>query len=118
MVGSTTAFNSLQSIPTTPVNAYKVLSPATFYTCPAGKRAIITGKAICNSLGAAANVRLNAGGLEICRWQAAGTSSVILTTGTIFSFSIQLTAGQTLDYTQSSGTNAGMDIISVVQETA
>ena len=117
MTGRTTALNTAQRINTTPINIRRVLSPYTFYTCPAGKKATVIGKAVCTGLGAAASVRLNAAAIRIVEWQAIASGDKILAVNSYFDFDIQLAAGETLDYDQSSGTNGELNVNAKVQET-
>lgn len=49
-----------------------VLQPVVYYTCPAGKIAVIKGTWLCDDTGAAATVDLNAAGLSIAEVQATG----------------------------------------------
>jgi len=46
--------------------------PITYYTCPAGKIAIIKGTWICDDTGAAATVDLVSAGISIAEVQASG----------------------------------------------
>lgn len=118
MTSKVSALNTTQKIPTQPIVIRKVLSPYTFYICPANKKAKIIGSAVCTGLGAAANVRLNAGGVKLVQWEAAGViGTTVLTVGMYFDFEVQLSAGQTLDYNQDAGTNGEMNMNATVQET-
>jgi len=49
-----------------------VLQPVTYYTCPAGKVAIIKGTWLCDDTGAAATVDLVAASVSIAEVQATG----------------------------------------------
>jgi len=113
--------NQLQKIPTITINLRKTLSGGTdgdFYTCPTGKKAIIKGTAVCSGLGAAATVNLLAAGVELCEWEATGTTGTLtLAVNVFFSFEIQLDAGDILQYTQNTGTNGEMQIAAEVLET-
>lgn len=115
--------NVAQKIPTFDLNVRKVLSGSTdgdFYTVPTGKKAIIEGSAICTGLGAAATVNLQFNGVTFHTWDAAGSTLVQQRTTIIniqIPFVVQLAAGQILRYTQSSGTNAEMNITAKIQET-
>ena len=117
MGSNITPLTQVQKIPTQPINSRVVVQPNTFYTCPAGKKAVIVGKAVCTGLGAAASVRLNAAGIRIVEWQAAGTSDKVLIINSYFSFEIQLAAGETLDSSQDAGTNGEVNVNAKVQET-
>jgi len=116
--------NQIQRIPTIALNVRKVLSGGTdgdFYTTPANKKARIKGVATCDNLGAAATVDLNVAGLSIAEWQAGGTADPFtpqnLLTGIEFPFDIQLDAGEILQYSQNSGTNAQMNVNAQILET-
>jgi len=98
-----------------------VLQPVTYYTCPAGKVAIIKGTWLCDDTGAAAVVDLNAAGVSIAEVQATGggTDPNIpqdLAEGLLFTFEVTLAATETLGVTQDSGTNANTTINAVVEE--
>jgi len=116
--------NLTQKIPEFALNVRKVLSGGTdgdFYTVPTGKKAIIKGVAVCTGLGAAATVALQFDGLTFHTWDAAsGTEpSLILTIiNIVIPFVIELEAGEVMRYTQSSGTNAEMNVNCRIQESA
>jgi len=117
--------NQLQKIPTIPLNIRKVLSGGTdgdFYTCPAGKKAIVKGIAVCTGTGAAANVSLQFVGVSIATWLA--TSGINdnklvfnMAIDVFFPYEVQLAAGEVMRYVQDSGTNAEMNINAEIQET-
>lgn len=109
MVSKTTARNSTQRISTKPLNSRKILSPATYYTCPTGSKAVISGRATCTGLGAAASVYLNGAGIIIKEFQAADVKVP-------YDFEIQLAAGETLDYSQNAGANGELNVIGKIQE--
>ena len=107
------ARNTAQKIVTLPINERKVdESPAAFYTCPANKKATLIGSCLCTGLGAASEVRLEAGGVPVLRYIAAD-----VTNNTSKPFDIQLAAGETLSKAQNSGTNGELDLNCKVQET-
>lgn len=114
--------NQLQKIPSVPINIRKVLSGGTdgdFYETPAGKKAIIKGRAICTGLGAAATVELEADGVSFQQWTAAGGTEINIDPKIInvfTDFEIQLAAGEVLRYTQNAGTNAEMNMFAEVFE--
>jgi len=108
--------NTVQTIPTTALIILRVLSPFTFYTCPTGKKAVISGRATCTSLGAASDCLLNAAGVEIAQWSGTAIGDRILEVNNYFPFDLQLDAGDTLDYSQDSGTNSQMLINVRIQE--
>lgn len=122
-MGRTTALNSLQKINTQQILRKDVSGhPVTYYTCPAGKRAVVKGKAVCGGTGAAATVDIIAKSISICEWQSAGGGTDInvpqdLAVGTEYPFELQLEAGETLESQQNSGTNADITMNAEVRET-
>ncbi len=103
------------------INVRETTSPVIFYLCPVGKTASVKGFAECDSTGAAASVRLNVAGASIATWKFSGgvTDPNVpnnLTVGTRIFFDVQLKAGETIGYTQSSGTNASFNLNATVQE--
>jgi len=128
--------NSVSTIPTVPITPRRtVVQPTTWYTCPAGKKAIVKGKVTCTNTGAGAEGRFVAGGVTMFRFGAfAGnvaqvfpddTASYTNTTPTVFNrtpldvfriFEVQLAAGETIQTTQDSGTNAEFNVFAEVQE--
>jgi len=122
LVGKRVALTSVQKIPTAAINIRRVVSPFAFYTCPAGKKAIVKGTAEVTGTGAAATVDLNAAGTSIAEWQSAGGNlnddvPQNMAIGVRFFFEIQLDAGETIDYDQNAGTNAEMNFNAEVHET-
>jgi len=122
MVGETIALNAIQKIPTVAINTRRVVSPYTFYTCPAGFKAVIKGSAVCDGNGAAVDINLWAALIKICRWTtascvASGANNKSLCLGTPFIFEIQLDAGDIVMYDQNTGTNAEIDFTATVKET-
>jgi len=118
------ARNTSQVIPDFSLNLRKVLSGGTdgdFYTVPTGKKARIIGTAVCTGLGAAVQVTLNVATVGIYFWQAAAGGGqdprvkIVNDTATI---DIMLDAGEILQYSQDSGTNAEFNIFVRIQETA
>jgi len=116
--------NIAQKIPDFSLNLRKVLSGGTdgdFYTVPTGKKAIIRGRAVCTGLGAAATVQLEVNAVSIQEWDAAsGTQSNQdpKSINVFVDFVAELDAGQVLRYTQSTGTNAEMNVFLRIQESA
>jgi len=95
--------------------------PVTYYTCPAGKIAIIQGAWLCSDTGAGGVVDLNAGGISIAEVQASGggTDPNIpqdLAEGLLFKFVANLSASETLATSQDSGTNANTLIDITIEE--
>lgn len=123
MSGLTRSYGNVSSIPTIAINVRKTLSPFVFYLCPAGKKAIIKGTAVCDNTGAAANVSLVAAGVSIAKWLAAGgqgnqNKPREMSVEVQFDFEIQLDAGDSISYSQDVGTNASIDFNAMVQETS
>jgi len=128
--------NAVSTIPTVPITPRRtVVQPTTWYTCPAGKKAIVKGKVTCTGTGAGAEGRFVAGGTIMYRWTGSavtGTNvAVIDDTATYFqangtqfntplnvfrTFEVQLAAGETIQTTQDSGTNAEFNVFAEVQE--
>jgi len=103
--------NQLQKIPTTALNVRKVNeSPAEFYTCPTGKKAVITGGCLCTGLGAASEVRLLANAIAVIRYDSGDLLVSV-------PFTCSLDAGETLAKGQNSGTNGELDLTCSVLET-
>jgi len=117
--------NQLQRIATSAINVRKVLSGGTdgdFYTCPTGKKAIIKGTAQCTGAGASATIDLVVATVSIAEWQSSGGAfdpfnPQGLAINALFPFEVQLDAGDILQYTQNTGTNAEMNMNAEVLET-
>lgn len=96
-------------------------SPTVLYTCPAGKKATVKGSALVDSTGAAGTVDLVIAGQSIAEWQATGGGTdpnvpQNLAINTRFQFDVQLNSGETISYTQNTGSNASMTFSISVQE--
>jgi len=102
--------NQIQKIPTIALNTRLVGASLIFYTCPTGKRAIITGMAMCTGLGAAAEVRLEANAIEVINWVAATVDDAKF-------FECSLEADETLAKDQNSGTNGEVNVTARILET-
>jgi len=118
----------------TALNVRTTLQPHTYYTCPAGKKAIVKGRVTCTGTGAATEGRFLINAIIIFRWEvdALNTTSVVpdetsfvknsgaVRTETpleVFrSFDITLAAGETISTNQDSGTNAEFDLFASVLE--
>jgi len=108
------AKNATQTQAKIPISGRDVVQPTTLYTCPVGKRAIVKGRIYCTSTGAAANANLNAAGEILYRWLPAGfvqnyldgTRTLSATINQMALFEVELAAGEILELTQSSGSNA------------
>jgi len=121
--GVTVALNAIQKLPGVGIIQNTTVTPAVFYTCPAGKKAKITGTVRCVDRGAAANASFEAGGVVLAIWnQSAAQLSVnvnenvtpeSLSTsggGMLFHIDVDLTAGQTIRGIQNTGSNAQFKI--------
>jgi len=123
--------NVSQKIPTEPITGRVVLQPHTWYTCPAGKKAVIKGSVVCTGRGAAATADFDAASVTLFRWDK---STIIVATetwnyrdtpleltthkgGQTAFFEVQLAAGETIETTQNTGTNAEFNVFAKVQET-
>lgn len=105
-----------------PIAGQEVVQPFTWYTCPAGKRAICKGQVKCNNRGAAAISRFEAAGLRMFQWNTgvfpAGGENYIDTPealstaggGQTALFDLELAAGEILETTQDAGTNANFEL--------
>lgn len=119
--------NLVQKIPTSEINARVVLQPNTWYTCPTGRKAIVKGSVVCTGRGAAANADFNAAGILWFSWVTAGAvignyldvarNLSTVNGGQFAFFEVQLSAGEIIETTQNSGTNAEFNVFASVQET-
>ena len=115
-IGLTNAYTAIITISTLALNLRKVdESPAEYYTCPTDKKAIIKGTAICTSLGASTEARLQANAVTIVLWNSTSLSNNngIFKT---FNFECQLNAGESLAKSQNSGVNAEINVNAMIQE--
>lgn len=127
MVGVRQASNQVQKIPEFEINGREVVQPFTWYTCPAGKKARVSGSVQCTGRGAAATADFIAAGIIWFRWDRAtaalGTyldnprTLTTLNGGQFALFTIDLAAGETILTDQSTGTNAEFNVFAKVQET-
>jgi len=109
------ARNTIQGIPTTELNTRLVGATLIFYTCPTGKKALIKGQSVCTGLGAATNVRLEADGIAVLRWDNSAVEALQIDISK--PFEIQLAAGETLAKAQNSGTNGEVNVNASILET-
>jgi len=121
LVNKVTALNTVQKINTIQILDRIVIQPNTWYTCPAGKRAIVDITYTCTGLGAAANSTMLAGGETIRRYLAAGGGTNPwdrdLAPNIVGKAKFQLEAGEILQTVQDSGTNSEWEMFGTVQET-
>ena len=126
MVSKTVARNATQKFPEIEINDRIVLQPHVWYTCPAGKKAIVKGRVQCTGTGAAAQANFNVGGLIMFRWiPAAFTQNWEDSPRTLSDsaeqfafFDVEISAGETIETTQDVGTNAEFNLWAKVQESA
>jgi len=98
-----------------------VVQPTVWYTCPTGKVAIIRGTCVCESTGAAATVNLEMAGVAYAIWNFSGGSDDInilstLNVGLTINFEAHLAAGDTVETTQNTGTNAQIKLQAEIEE--
>jgi len=128
LVGRRSTSGIAQKIPEFDINDRIVLQPHTWYTCPAGKKAIVKGSIQCTNRGAASTADFEAAGVTQFRWDRNTTPPVAswqdaprgLTTGNggqFAFFEVELSAGDIIETTQNSGTNAEFNVWAKVQET-
>jgi len=124
VVGSRVALNSVQKLPEIDLKGNEVVQPHVWYTCPAGKKAIVQGRAMCSNLGAATEVDLDAGTLTQLRWSTTGVANALqegrlldLLITRFGPFEVELTALQTLESNQNAGSNANVTLIGTAKET-
>jgi len=124
-------FSSLaQKIAEFEINDRIVLQPHTWYTCPANKKAIVSGRVQCTGRGAAARANFSIAGVIMFEWDTAAqhtfgenylTAPRGLSTANGGEFAlfdgIELSAGDTIVTDQDSGTNAEFNVWAKVQET-
>jgi len=109
------------------INERHVIQPHTWYTCPAGKTAIVNYRFKGDGLGAASEIRLEANGVRLATWQS--TSGIFTTPdnatisslgwqvlGSFASGEISLNAGEAVITSQDSGTNGEFNGFLQIQE--
>jgi len=122
--------NQSQKIQSFEINGRVVIQPNTWYTCPTGKKALVKGRVQCTSRGAAANADFEVAGVVMYSWDNAtfplsNASNPIntpraLTTnggGMMAFFEVELAAGDIIETTQNTGTNAEFNVWAEVIET-
>jgi len=125
--GARTFSSGVQKIPQFEINDRIVLQPHTWYTCPAGKKAIVKGRVQCTGRGAAAVANFEAAGVVMYAWTSAssGTTNADIIPrslrtgggGQFAFFEVELSAGEIIETTQDTGTNAEFNVWADVQET-
>jgi len=125
LVGKRGGLGVSQKIQSFEINDRIVLQPHTWYTCPAGKKAIVKGSVQCTGLGAAANASFQAAGVTMFRWLVTGASQGWERTPRNLSvadeefalFEVELAAGDIIETIQSTGTNSEFNLFAAVRET-
>jgi len=121
-----TSRNQVQTTPEIQVVGRVVLQPNTWYTCPAGKKAVCKGRVQCTGTGAAATVQFNAAGEILYQWDTGAFGAGYLSEPRALGAAsdemalfenIQLAAGETITTTQNTGTNAEVNLWMQVKET-
>jgi len=124
--GARTFSGGVQKIPEFEINDRIVLQPHTWYTCPANKKAIVTGRVQCTGRGAAGVAHFEAAGVIMFTWVAGGTivgswdevpRNLKDALDQFALFEVELAAGDIIETTQDVGTNAEFNVWSKVQET-
>jgi len=127
VVGVRQASNQVQKIPEFEINSRTVLQPVVHYTCPTGKKALVKGSVQCTNRGAAARADFNAAGIRLFSWDR--NTAIIgdyidqprslstINDGQQAFYDLELSAGDTIETTQTSGTNAEFNLFAKVQET-
>lgn len=120
--------NTVQKIPEFEINDRIVLQPKTWYTCPAGKKAIVSGRVQCTGLGAASTVDFLIAAVTMFRWVTGAAIGDYLqnprnlstVNGGQFALfdDIELSAGNVILTTQNVGTNAEVNLWAKIQETS
>lgn len=100
---------SVQTIATIPVISRLVSTATIWYTCPAGKKAHITGYVIPDGFGAGTSLHVVAAGQQV-------SADLTVINEQSDQLTFNLVAGETLGYTQDSGTNASVDGVWTIQE--
>ena len=101
-----------------PISGRVVIQPETWYTCPAGKRAICKGRVQCTNVGAAAFASFLAAGTIMFQWGTGASgvgweleprqlSSIV---DEFALFDVELAAGEIIQTTQNTGTNAEFNL--------
>jgi len=134
-IAQLTSRTQVSTLVETSLNGRVVLQPNTWYTCPAGKKAIVKGRVTCTGTGAAAEARFSIAGVIMFRFAVFGgnvaqvfpdgTANYTNTTPTVINstplnvfreFETTLAAGETIITSQDSGTNAEFNLFGSVKE--
>lgn len=116
---------TVQTIPEIPLNSRitnRLFEP--HYECPEGKKAIFEGYATCTNLGGSSEAFLKdpTNTFNLCRWSNTGfqiNDATFIRPNFKFNFRLELIAGEQIITAQNLGaTNAEMEVIGVIQESA
>lgn len=116
-----TTLNTLQRMVEIPLNNRTVVQPTVWYTCPAGKRALITGQCKLDNYGAASAVYFQVNSAVIHEFNINdktynGSSYIQHQSYRTRSFQVELGAGDQLKTTQDIGTNAEFNVNAKILE--
>jgi len=127
MSGVTVPLGAVQKLPEVPITPVRtVVQPTTWYTCPAGKKAIVKGFVQCTGNGAAATTDFKARGEIMFRWVAGATvvgshletpRNLKYSVEQFAEFKTELAAGDIIETVQNTGTNSEFNVFADVQET-
>jgi len=117
--------NQAQKIQSFEINDRVVLQPNTWYTCPTGKKAIVKGSVQCTGRGAAATASFEAAGVVMFTWTSQATPlgfelsprDMSSSAAEFGEFEVELSAGDIIETTQNTGTNAEFNVWAEVTET-
>jgi len=116
-VSTVNTLNQVQKIPETALNERVVLQPNTYYTCPSGKKARVSGTITCTGRGAAAEAYLRdpSDSFNYAKWVVTGSAvdvegTRVLRVDQALTFDFELDAGDVIKTTQDAGTNAEFNV--------
>jgi len=118
--------NQIQKIPEIQIQGRVVIQPEVWYTCPAGKKAVMKGRIQCTGLGTAANASVQFAAVTMYTWLVtADNFDYLIHPRTLsvadnqmaFFEDVQLAAGDTMETVQDSGTNSEFNVWAQVTET-
>lgn len=116
MVGTIIPRNQVQKIPTTSLNG--TMTDATpVYTCPTGKKALVTYTVFLINYGASAIVNLVVGGTNIEQWAVADSPATGINVYNQRTRTVQLSAGQDIHGHGNVADNATINYNMQIQET-
>jgi len=117
--------NQAQKIQSFEINGRVVIQPNTWYTCPTGKKAIVKGRVQCTGLGASATANFVVAGVTMFTWNSDATPlgylldprTMSASSSELALFEAELSAGDIIETTQNTGTNAEFNVWAEVIET-